>query len=216
MAATAPQDVIFYQKQMEYTNTKAVLEQFADELIEAYRQGLVAYNAITSGHHFLYDNIEKDVVMDKGSFTVSLRLAEYWKYVEDGRKAYGENWKGHRPPISAISDWIDWKPYTGTQRGVGYAAVTPSLPDTGVRTDNRGLAYAVATKIAKEGIPAKPIMRESVNKTLIAFGERIKAAIALDVNAEVVNLIGQLFDGVTLKKIGGQWKGENTYRRIEL
>ena len=58
MAATAPQDVIFYQKQMEYTNTKAVLEQFADELIEAYRQGLVAYNAITSAHHFLYDNID--------------------------------------------------------------------------------------------------------------------------------------------------------------
>lgn len=186
--------------EIKLDNTMAVLQQFADEVVEAYKQGLTEYNAITQGHHFLYDSVSANVPEAKGGhITVSINLAEYWKYIETGRQAYGEDWRGHRPPISAIENWITWKPYNGsTTRGVsGYAALTPDLShNASTSTSNLSLAYAVATNIAKKGIEAKPILRNSVEHSLIAFKSRLQEALAIDMGNNTTVLISEVFKAI--------------------
>lgn len=183
--------------EIKLDNTIAVLQQFADEVVEAYKQGLTEYNAITQGHHFLYDSVSSnEPVVNGNHITVSINLAEYWKYIEQGRQAYGDNWRGHRPPISAITQWIEWKPISvsSTSRGIaGYAALTPDLSHLSVNTSTDGLAYAIATNIAKRGIPAKPILRNSVEHSLIAFKTRLQEALAEDMSDNSSVLVGELF-----------------------
>ena len=196
---------------MELTNTIEVLQQFADEVVDAYKQGIHQYDSITSAHHFLYDSVTSNPVSVNGkTMTVSINLAEYWKYVENGRKAYGDKWRGHRPPIEAIQNWIEWKPYQGTtSRGVsGYAALTPDLTDISVPTSTDGLAYAIATKIAKEGIEPKPILKESVEKTMVSFRKRLVEALAKDMGDNAAVLLGDAFSSEALVKTNEGWKGK--------
>lgn len=193
-------------------NTIAVLQQFADEVVEAYKSGLQEYDAITRGHHYLYDSVTSNPVEVNGSrMTVSINLAEYWKYVEDGRTAYGEDWRGHRPPISAITDWIEWKPYIAGSTPVldPYKAVTPVLPREMGSTSDLSLAYAIATNIAKKGIEPKPILKNSVDSSLKKFREELLKALAADCGQVMAGEFAQLWSGVELKKVDGEWIGED-------
>lgn len=201
------------------TNTKAVLEQFAQEVVDVYKQGLTAYDAIAT--RTLYDSVSVDgVTVDGGKFTVTINLAEYWKYIENGRQAYGENYKGHLPPISAIEQWIIAKPVIpgGTQRGVSpYAQVTPTLSSLNVATSTNSLAWAIATNIAKKGIPPKPILQYSVEQSMANFKTRLSEALAEDTGNFVSGVIGQMFSGVELSKTTtGTWEGTDITDTIVL
>lgn len=195
---------------LKFENTRKVLQQFAQEVVEAYKAGLTQYNAIAT--HDLINSVSVNAVtQDGGKFEVSIKLLDYWKYIEQGRTAYGENYKGHIPPIEAIENWIIAKPIIpgSTSRGIdSFSSVTPVLSDTNVNTSTRGLAWAIATNIAKKGIPAKPILKDSVEASLNGFRERIAEALARDVNETMYVLIGEVF--------GGREKGKDVTDTIVL
>ena len=91
-----------------------------------------------------------------------LKMEDYWKWVNDGRKA------GKRPPIEPILKWI-------AQKGI-----RPTNFKRGKKPDNlrqfRSLAYAIATNIGKRGtkgnnfytdvIPSEKEFVKSVTKRL--------------------------------------------------
>lgn len=195
---------------LKFENTRQVLQQFAEEVVEAYKAGLTQYNAIAT--HDLINSVSVNTVTeDGGKFKVSINLMDYWKYIEQGRTAYGENYKGHIPPIDAIEKWIVAKPIipSDTKKGVDtFSSVTPVLSDTSVNTSTRGLAWAIATNIAKKGIEPKPILQDSVEKSLNGFKERIAEALAKDVNETMYVLIGDVF--------GGREKGQDVTDTIVL
>lgn len=197
--------------EIKLDNTTAVLQQFADEVVEAYKSGILQYDAITRGHHFLYDSVTANPVEVNGrNMTVSINLAEYWKYIEDGRQAYGEGWRGHRPPISSITEWIEWKPYIASTStsAPGYAALTPDLQDISVNTETDGLAWAIATNIAKRGISPKPILKESIEQTMPHFKKLLQEALAKDMGENIGVLLGDLWSEVDLVKTDEGWKGK--------
>ena len=195
------------QTLITYENTKEVLQDFAEALVDAYRQGLKEYNAITSKNHFLYDSVSVHTVsVDGGHMVVSINLAEYWKYVEAGREAYGSGYKDHMPPIDAIEQWIKNKPFipSDTQRGAK-GAFTATLGALDVDTETRSLAWAVATNIAKNGIEPKPILRDSLKETMKNFKTLISEALAKDVGGSLQAIIGSLWSDVNLEKGEGGW-----------
>ena len=195
MAATTTQALTF-------TNTIAVLNEFGKEVVEAYKKGVVKYDAIAS--HSLLDKVSANVPQQNGSIiTVSINLMEYWKFVEAGRQA------GKMPPVSAIEQWLSYKhilPGT-SQRGVpSYAALTPDLGSLDVAKRSNNLAWAIATNIKKYGIKPKPILRESVSETLKAFEQRIAIALADDVGKVFAHIAGSIWTDVKLEPTGGEWK----------
>ena len=68
-----------------------------------------------------------------------------------------------------------------------------------------GLAWAIATNIAKNGIAPKPILRDSVKETMEAFRKRIGEALAKDVSSGFYTIVGNLWSGVNLTKGDGVW-----------
>lgn len=93
--------------------------------------------------HQLSNSIKDIVKFDGKYLTVSIQLEDYYKYVENGRKA------GKFPPVDAIKKWITIKP------------VIPRGKNGKVPTENQ-LSYLIGRKIAREGTRGNPFLEPTI------------------------------------------------------
>lgn len=149
---------------MEFTNVIQFLNDFGKELADKNKRNLVNDDAVASGK--LLNSIRYIFNKNNTSFEISMEMAEYWKYVENGRKS------GKFPPISAIREWVNVKrviprPYNG------------KLP-----TENQ-LAFLIARSISKKGIRPKPIFNDTLDDTMNNFENGLEDAFTKDVENEM-------------------------------
>lgn len=107
----------------------------------ALKDRLADDNSIATGT--LVNSIKDIVKFDGKYLTVSIQLEDYWKWVENGRKA------GKFPPVDAIKKWITIKP------------VIPRGKNGKVPTENQ-LSYLIGRKIAREGTRANPFLEPTI------------------------------------------------------
>lgn len=150
---------------IKFSNLETLLNTFSEEVINSYRQKLVQENIDASGT--LGNTLNYIIEAQDGIYEVSLRIQDYWKYVEEGRSP------GKFPPPNVIRDWIQIKPVLPN----AFNGVLPTLNQLG---------YLIGRKIATEGIEGKHILESTLNETNIE--ERIDEAITKDMNAQF-NLI---------------------------
>lgn len=149
---------------MEFTNVIQFLNDFGKELADKNKRNLVNDDAVASGK--LLNSIRYIFNKNNTSFEISMEMAEYWKYVENGRKS------GKFPPISAIKEWVNVKrviprPYNG------------KLP-----TENQ-LAFLIARSISKKGIRPKPIFNDTLDDAMNDFENGLEDAFTKDVENEM-------------------------------
>lgn len=149
---------------MEFTNVIQFLNDFGKELADKNKRNLVNDDAVASGK--LLNSIRYIFNKNNTSFEISMEMAEYWKYVENGRKS------GKFPPISAIREWVNVKrviprPYNG------------KLP-----TENQ-LAFLIARSISKKGIRPKPIFNDTLDDAMNDFENGLEDAFTKDVENEM-------------------------------
>lgn len=113
---------------------RALVETIAD----IYRSELS--NSTATGN---LQNFQTIIDINDTTFQVSFELADYWKYVEYGRRP------GKMPPIDAIEQWVKVKPVVPN-------AINGRIPDT------RQLAFLIARKIGREGIEPKNYLRNTM------------------------------------------------------
>lgn len=148
---------------LELTHTLAALEAYGEAVADLYRRKLIARDKVTKYSGKLTNTLRSQVtVTGGGTFEVSLRLQDYWKYVERGRKP------GKWPPRSAILQWIRVKP------------VAPRPDKNGrVPTENQ-LAFLIARKIGTKGIKPTPALVETLEELNASWLPRIEAAFGED------------------------------------
>lgn len=146
----------------DFPNLSAALEQYAAEFRNLYQDKLIAADRIATGE--LLNSVDYRVVQDGTVYEVRLSLAEYWRYIEDGRP------QGSRmPPPAAILRWIMAKP------------VLPRPDDRGRVPTPQQLSWAIAKGIKKR-TDAGPIP-----------GDRSMASTAQELNARWRPIIAQAF-----------------------
>jgi hypothetical protein len=150
---------------IEFNNVESVLNDFGKYLVEEYKEQLILNDVNASDG--LYNSVRYIFNKNGGTFEVSLELAHYWKYVENGRKA------GKWPPISAIAKWIEIKP------------VLPRPMDNGKLPTTQQLAFLISRKIGLEGIAPRPLLQRSVDNVWEVFEEFIAEAFAKDLETEI-------------------------------
>ena len=167
---------------IKWTNLERVLNEFADEVITTARGNLDTNN--TNASHYLYDSLDKIVKVPDADgndsyFSVSISLADYWRYVEEGTgpghvpDARGTYW----PKIQPLKDWVSNKP--------------------GVPKDD-AFAYAVRGKIHASGTTAQPFFQPAVDEALARFEIRIEEAIEQDIYDYINGLVSKgLEDALT-------------------
>lgn len=152
-----------------FENLEKVLNDFGKFLVEEYKDNLILEDKNASDA--LYNSVKYIVdTKIKGRIEVNLSLLDYWKYIENGRKA------GKWPPISAIQKWISIKP------------VIPRPMDNGKLPTEQQLAFLISRKIGLEGIEPQPLLKKSVDNVINSMMEFIAEAITEDLENEV-NLI---------------------------
>lgn len=143
------------------------IKRLADGIVERYRKVLADEGINASST--LSNTADVVVELNDDMVVISLQLEEYWKYVEYGRRP------GKMPPIDNIKEWIK---------------VKQIIPDarTGKIPSAEQLAFLIARKIGREGMPA----RHPINKTVYTdVTEQIIDAIKAEI---VTQLKQQLLD----------------------
>lgn len=154
---------------IKWTSLERVLNEFADQFIQNAKDGLQADGSIATGE--LYDSFEKIIEIGEDYYSVKISLADYWQYVNDGRKP------GKFPPPPAIRNWIEVKP------------VNPYPLPNGKTPSVEQLTFLISRKIANEGIEPTHFFDEAKEQTIRDFEDRINYAIEEDVSNFVIEIV---------------------------
>lgn len=150
----------------QFEHLKAVLERYAIDVKDKYQQNLASDGATASG--VLINSVKYILDFRENMFEVSLSLADYWKYVEYGRKAGGKF-----PPPSAIRKWIEVKP------------ILPRPMKNGNLPTLNQLTYLISRKIAEQGIRPRGILEKSLEEINREYEEKISEALTQDLSDEI-------------------------------
>lgn len=155
---------------IKWTHLEKVLNEFADYFIQEARNNLGANRSYATGT--LGDTMRKIVEIDGNHYSVSIELADYWIYVEKGRK------KGKFPPPHRIKEWIMVKP------------VKPAVRNGKLPTVDQ-LAYLIGRKIATEGTKPAPFFKPAKDDALQRYKLAIDLAIDEDISEWVIEKVIQ-------------------------
>lgn len=147
-----------------FDNVRKVLNEFGNLLVDTYRDKLTKEKVNAS--KTLYNSISYIVEGNGTNFVVKLKLEDYYKYVENGRKA------GKFPPINKIEKWVEIKP------------VIPRPMANGKLPTTKQLAFLISRKIALEGIKPRPLLQQSIDEVFDEIKERLEEALIKDIESE--------------------------------
>lgn len=153
----------------DFKNLQVTLAQFIQDLIQTYKSFLIRDGKKASGN--LIKSIRPlDIEYSNKQMTLSISLASYWKYVENGRRP------GKFPPMNKILEWIKIKP------------VIPR-PMNGLKPPTKPqLAFLIARKIARDGIKPGNQFEEALKLTWTKWEQNISNAISEDLN-QAINIV---------------------------
>ena len=154
---------------IKWTRLTEVLNEFADAFIQNARNNLEANKSNAS--YNLYNSFEKVIEVGEDYFKVSISLADYWQFLENGRGP------GKFPPVDKIKEWIEVKPVNPTPLSNGK---TPSVEQ---------LSFLIGRKIAYEGTEAQPFFEPAKEQTIREFEDKINEAIEEDVSNFILELV---------------------------
>ena len=120
-----------------------ILERYGDQIINDYRRLMNQGGSVASG--LLGNSLTTQVNAEDGIYEVTLRIQDYWKYVEYGRLP------GTFPNVDALKKWIQIKPIIPTPDRSGHI---PSLDS---------LAYLIGRKIERLGIEPKYYLNNTLD-----------------------------------------------------
>ena len=153
----------------DFRHTMKALTEFGQKIVDNYKAELQACN-YQDGQ--LYRTLSYSVKMDNSSWLISISLEEYWKYIEYGRRP------GKMPPVSAIENWIKVKQILPRPLTLKSGkSVVPTIPQ---------LSFLIARKIGRDGIPARPLFKQSFEEAKREFLRIIEEAVLADIKESLV------------------------------
>lgn len=151
---------------LSFDNLQIALDSFINDFINTYKGLLIRDNKKASGN--LISSLKPvSIEFTNNKYQCSIHIADYWKYVEYGRRP------GKFPPINKILNWIKVKP------------VIPR-PMNGLKPPTEPqLAFLISRKIARDGIKAGNQFTEALNLTWTKWEQTISDAISEDLNQAI-------------------------------
>ena len=159
-------------KLIDLPHVQAVMEEMAIAIRNEYQDNLIRNDRIASGD--LLNNIEYEITRGDFTYTIYVKMKDYWYFVENGRKA------GKMPPIDNILNWIRVKP------------VLPRPNAKGKLPTPQQLAFLIARKIGKEGTEGTQDLRKATDTIWDTFEDRLYEAIDEDVDAAFIQIFHYL------------------------
>lgn len=157
---------------IKYDHLREVLERYAVALRNEYQDNLIRSDRVASGD--LLNTVEYEVKDKNGTYTVSLRLQDYWKWVESGRPPTERG--GNGDLRTAILEWIKIKP------------VLPHPDKYSKLPTPQQLAYLISRKIHNEGYEGTQDLRKATDSVWDRFVYEIYEAIDKDWDSALIKI----------------------------
>lgn len=141
-----------------------ILKQIIEKFQAYYKQMIVDSGHNASGQ--LGDTQSFEIDYSNNTWSITLKMADYWKYLEYGRRP------GKMPPVDKILEWIN---------------VRKILPRNNKKLPQKSLAFAISKSIAKKGIPATHLLQKSMNS--FDFKHKVLGSIFQVYKSQVENMI---------------------------
>ncbi|WP_406539153.1 hypothetical protein [Fibrobacter sp.] len=150
-----------------FENLMQVLWEYAETVKDLYKRRLIADDKVATGN--LLNSVDTFIVYNNTEFLVTLSVADYMKYVENGRFPYGDEsaGPGSLPPVSKILEWIKVKNILPT-------------PKNGHLPTQEQLAWAISKSIEKKGIKPGRQFAETVEAVNAQYIPLIQEAVERD------------------------------------
>ena len=146
---------------------RGLCQQFLDD----YKKQLKSDGKNASGE--LINTASYKVQMEGSIFAVYFTLQDYWKYVENGRRA------GRFPPPDAIEKWIQVKRLVPR-------SVDGKVPST------KQQAFLISREIARNGIPGTKSLQKTIDKDFNNFSQKICDELIRQLKEEVEKDINEV------------------------
>lgn len=152
---------------IKWEHTIKALQDYAELFMNTYKERLYVEDHVATGD--LMNKMDYVFDVGNGKLEVSLRLEDYWKYVEYDTKP-------HYPPFNAILDWVKVKFHGNLPNGYD--------GDLPVKTETleKRFAYFVQKKIGERGTSGSHLMQKAGNDAYAAFNAELEEAIAKDID----------------------------------
>lgn len=207
--------------EIQWTHLREVLDRYGNYFCNLVQQKMLQNNSNASGN--LVRSFTYKVGIEGDRYWVEVEMEDYWKYVNDGRKA------GKWPPREKIKQWILIKPvkprpYTYLpsvkslafliQRSIkekkGYAPPRRILEDwiekKGIHPQPRkilpsvdSLAFLISRKIGTQGTKGTKFFDEAMEETYKYFEISIENAIKEDLADWLENVVNEVLDALDMK-----------------
>lgn len=158
--------------EIKWDNLYKVLNDYAVEFRNALQDSYIEDDRLASGE--LINSCEYIIEKDNISISVSIQIADYYKYIESGTKP-------HWPPVDAM---------------LNYVKVKPILP----RPDSRGklptpeqLAYLIGRKISQVGTEGTNNFHKTAEQVNEKYLPLIEEAITKDIDEVATVILTEYF-----------------------
>lgn len=164
---------------MEYKHLTKVLEEYGKWIVERLINEIEWNDINASGR--LAKSIHYMLESDKGAFSISLGLEEYYKWVLG--KGRGPTQKDGTGELRRnLDEWIQMKP------------IMPSIKENGKLPTIDELSYLISRKIHTEGYKGADIWDKSIDDANQMFMTQIEEALQMDIEEEIDILLLHLSD----------------------
>jgi hypothetical protein len=147
-----------------------ILYQVAMDVAMDYKAELNALNINATGN---LQNVDFDVEINNGTYTISLILQDYWKFVENGRLP------GSFPNIGQLQQWIQIK------------QILPRPMANGKLPTEKQLVFMIGNSIKEKGIQPKPALDNALKKNETHLN-KIKEAVSKSLDKEIKQMLKEL------------------------
>ena len=154
----------------EFKHTIQAIDEFGRLIVDNYKAELEACGYQDGA---LYRTISYSIKSGSNMWSISIKLEEYWKYIEAGRRAGAK-----MPPLDVIEKWINVRqiiPHSMTLKSG--KTVIPSV---------KQLSFLIARKISRDGIRPRPFFKQSFESAKREFLHIIEEAILADIKESLI------------------------------
>lgn len=123
-------------------------------------------NDQSNASYELNRSLRYEVRIDERVYELGINMADYWKYVNSGRKT------GKMPPLKNIEDWIRIKPI------IPFRDYKGRIPTT------RQLAYLIARKIGDKGTKGTEFFNLTIDEIWKEMESDVRGAIERDIQTD--------------------------------
>lgn len=166
---------------IQFPYLEQALQSFGERAVAYYQQELIAKKKNSS--YKLAKSLDYIYERDGSTYSVSIKLEDYWKYIEYGIAPAGKYKNPQFKAFPFILEWIKVKP------------IAPRPFADGKLPTEHQLAYLITRKIANKGIEPVPLLADSVEKAIQGLYVEIEEAISKDLdnitNVMLVNYLAR-------------------------